>query len=558
MFWKAGNKAYLGNHTKIYSVKSKDYSYKDLYQAMYFGVIYYNAVNLKKLIIIIPEVLINKYKTLLELHHKEGGLIKTWWYNQESENPLSKIKIALVKKGSGAGTIDFAYLDIPIEAEDFFFVYFQGECIYKGFVNNDADISNPKISLEPYHKRFEELLYSHNFEDPTDQSVILQDIIETLEPDTGVHWNPSKVKLDAVEPLVVNYDLEFADKVLDEIIKYNQNKYWGVDIDNDFYVKEDELIKITKRLYNCDDAFFHEVDAKAADYSKIKATEYAVSQKQEDASGSVFIGFVGNDGNSEYPPLEIRNKIRKIQDKKDITEVLSSATALKFAYADLQQNAKPKASVQAKGINLEQYRPKIGDRVLAEGNWEKLFIDINKCENTINWNNTTINTSGIGKNKTNCIRLFYPVYNNISYLDLLKNKQWYKQEKIGFWVKNTSDGERYIEVGFTNDLDDISYTKIFCRLKNVWEWYSIKFEDSFQYIVFKNTDGMLENIYVDEIQMLCTGKKQYIEPVSEISLSFTNDEISCGINLGDLSEEESDELFELRRKIRILEHINQI
>lgn len=561
-FWKISNKAYLGNHSFRYKTKAKDYSYIDIFKTHYYGIAFFGALNIKELVIVETEALLNKYKTLLELHHKEGGLIKTWWWNQESDNPVKKIKFQSTKIGSAAATINFAYLDIPIQAEDYFLIYHKGKVRYKGFVTNDVDISSPTVKLKGKYQRFKELLYSQDFTEYTDQKDIFKDVVESLEPDTGIHWNEEKIKLDDLESIIIKINLDFANDVIEDLLENNQNKYAGVDIDDDFYIKEDELTKIDHYLYNCDDAIYSEVDSDE-DYDDV-VTEYAVSRKKTDEeseessddSTTIFLGFVGNEGNTEYPPLSIRDKIRKIQDKIEVTSVVTDATAKQFGYSKLKSVAKSKKSIKIKKVDIDECDPEIGERCLAESSFRKMFLDINKCISILGWENALV-VNSLGRNKTSCIQLFI-IQSNLTYLDLGENKLWYKQEKIGFWIKNTGSIERYIEVGIATSLEDVTYTKLYCRLPDVWEWYSIPYTKEFRYIVFKNTDTSPYDIYVDDIQVLCVGKKQYIDVISKIDMTFQGSSIDCNLTLGDLSEEESDELFKLKRKIRILEAIAAI
>jgi hypothetical protein len=522
----------------------------------YLGVEYFGAFQFYDIPTPIDvTIIIPFYTTLLELRTKDGGLKKRWYYNQDTDNPIESISIEQTEKGYGICKVQFADLMYPVDASDVIRLYFGGEPVYEGIVDNDVDITVPIMTSSPFWKRLTEVLYTGTHGIGTSVKVVLQDVIQDTQADTGIAWNTDKVDVGISPPLLaVEYNDEVASSVIDKMVEMTgASYYWGVDSDREFFVKRFVYdADLSYRFYSSDEADFSKVTIKE-DYSKIEMTEAVVYKKSETDPEAVYVGTVGDIGNVTYPPIDASNKIRRKVGKITASEFLSDTTALDWAYEVLKKQGENRETVKLTDINLEKYFPDVGDRILAEDDFKRsMFIAVD-CLTDTGWDNVT-EATGEGLNNTDCIKLFADDTNNSVY-DFGRPVQYYKQEKIGLYVKAQID--TVIEVAFSNDSPpDASEWFMFAISDDeVFVYVDMEYKDEFQYIHFKYVAG---DIYVDDIQVFCESKRQIETTIKKVSLKWDEKGIDCSIDCGDIKNPETDELNKLSRKIKILEAINSI
>jgi hypothetical protein len=482
-------------------------------------------------------------------------LKKRWYYNQDTENPIQKIDVEQTEKGYGICKVVFADLMYPVEASDIIRLFFGGSPVYEGIVDNDVDITVPIMTASPFWKRLEEVLYSGSHGVGTSVKVILQDVIEDTQSDTGIIWNVAKVDVGIAPPLLaVDYSDEVASSVIDKMVEMTgASYYWGVDSAREFFVKRFVTTGIPEySFYATDEADFSKVTIKE-DYSKITMTEAVVYKKSDIAPEAVYVGTVGDVGNVSYPPIDASNKIRRKIGKITASEVLSDTTALNWAYEVLKKQGQEIETVKLTDVNLEKYSPAIGDRILAEDEFKKtMFIAID-CTVDDNWSNVT-ESAGEGLNNTDALKLFADSTNNSVY-DFGRAIQYYKQERIGFYIKAPVDTVLEVAFSTTTPPDAGEWFKFSVSDDDIYTYNDFEFKEEFQYIHFKYVAG---DIYIDDIQVFCEHKRQIETTIKKISYKWDSNGISCDLECGDIKNPETDYLNKLARKIKILEAINSI
>lgn len=517
----------------------------------FYGVFQYQTIPTPIVVVVITPY----FTTLLELRTKEGGLKKRWYYNQDTENPIESISIEQTEKGFGICSVVFANLMYPVEAEDIIRLFFGGNAVYEGIVDNDVDISVPKMTASPFWNRLNEVLYSGSFGTGTSVKVILQDVIEDTQADTGIIWNVDKVDVGIAPPLIaVDYSDETASDIIDKMVEMaGASYYWGVDSDREFFVKRFVETGLPDYyFYATDEADFSKITIKE-DYSKVEMTEAVVYKKSETDTNAVYIGSVGNSGNVDYPPIEISNKMRKKVGKITASEVLTDETALNWAYEYLKKQAAEVETVKLQDINLENYVPMIGNRILAEDELKKTMFVAVDCDSTTNWTNVSLET-GQGLNGNSAIKLFNDGSNN-SYYDFGRAIEYYKQERIGLYVKAPVD--TVLEVAFSNSLtpDSSEFMMFAVSDDSLYVYNDFEFKSEFQYIHFKYVAG---DIYLDDIQVFCEHKRQITTTIKKVSLKWETSGITCDIECGNIKNPETDLFNKMNRKIKILEAIASI
>ena len=78
----------------------------------------------------------------------------------EDKCPIVSVEWEMNERLCGAGSITLAYVDFPIDADDYVIVSYNGEKRYRAIVTNTADPKGGVIELMPLSVRFQELLYN--------------------------------------------------------------------------------------------------------------------------------------------------------------------------------------------------------------------------------------------------------------------------------------------------------------------------------------------------------------------------------------------------------------
>jgi hypothetical protein len=537
------------------SFNTNVFFYPDL-RPQFIGGSFIGSHNYRTGIILEPIIITPFLQTFFQIYGRDGGLKKVWYYNQDSDTPAMSLKIEVTKNGSGAGNLKLAYLDFPIQVEDIIIVFIGGEIFYKGFFENDVDVSAPVGIIAPKSKRFKEILYTGSFilEDPRD---ILETVVSATASETGINWDTNKVDFeDPLDPVTIDYADESVYSIVNEMVDRGFNKYWGVDTEDDFFIRESQPTNVVQTFYLGENPVYGGIDVKES-YRRIKMTEAAVYAKRtvtisgEEVTQTEPIGTVGTGG--AYPVLELRKKFRKIQGKLTAPEVLTSDTAvLDWAYGRLtEKEAKVRKTIKLTDFDIINNTLSVGDTIIVEDTDKLTILDLDITDSLVNWSNATI---GTGRFQNDAIVLSS---STDGYYDLKDCTKWYRQEQIGFFIKGTTDQQ--IQIALSDNPTPLSseFKTISLRSTGVFDFYKLDLTSNqeFRFIVFKVT-GV--DITLDEINILCYNRTKHTDEVSSIMINFMPAKVQATIKLGDLIDEESYEMFERDRKIRILENIDRI
>ncbi|MCP4336467.1 MAG: hypothetical protein GY679_01290 [Mycoplasma sp.] len=522
----------------------------------FVGVVFAGSLNFRTGEVLEPTIITPFLQTFFQIYGRDGGLKKVWYYNQDSDSPAMSLKIEVTKNGSGSGTLKLAYLDFPIFVEDIIVVFIGGEIFYKGFFENDVDVSEPTGKISPVSKRLKEILYTGTFtlDDPRD---ILESVITATASETGISWNNAKVDFeDALDPVTIEYQAESVYSIVDEMVDRGFNKFWGVDTEDDFFVEEAQTTIPTQTLYLGENPKYGGIKVKE-DYGKIKMTEAAVYAKRtvtisgEEVTQTELIGTVGTGG--AYPVLDLRKKFRKIQGKLTAPEVLTSDTAvLNWAYGRLtEREAIVRKTITLKDYDIVNYPLSVGDTIKVEDKDKLTILDLDVTESLLNWSGVTLSVGG-GRFSNDAISV------TSGYYDLKDCTKWYRQESIGFFMKGLTDQVVNIYLSENPTPTTSEKTTIVLRTTGTYGYYSINLNrfQEFRYIIFDVQTG--PDIIVDSISTFCYHRLQHTEQVSSITVEYQPAQVKSTVKLGDLIDDESYDSFVMDRKIRILERIDRI
>jgi hypothetical protein len=514
----------------------------------YVGAGYIGARSRRFVTFSVQDIKVDKTPITFKILHKEGGLTKLWHYNSDYEVCFKQIKMELNAYGCGAASIEFAYLDIPIEHDDIFEFWYDEKCIYKGFIENDIDFSNPKADVSPFTKRLKEILFTGTYTAGTNPLIVLQDVIDSAENDSGIKWNAEKINLGSPNTLELKeYKSETSSSIIDDVVATCENRYWGVDTSNELYIAVQNTSVVTKCYFNTDQALYKSITPKK-DTSKIEATEYDVWKNISSVETS--IGKVGNKDNTSYPQTNLSKIIRRKAAKLTVNENFSTVEGLDYAYAKLLSELKEVLTIEVKKVDYYRARPKVMDYIIIEDSYNDSFDNI-------------INEDTVFENINEIDGYYQLFYNNTTskIYQAESNLSFFQAKKIGFFLKTNYAAEDItknppiISIGFAkinDNLDTISYTKIGIRQSGVWEYYEIPYTSSFAYVIFKNTDS-ISNVYMKNLQILCTKKNQYKSNISKISITIDKLGLNCDFSCGRIVDEINDDLFALNKKIEIFE-----
>lgn len=517
----------------------------------YFGVFQDLSIpKISPLIILLPA-----HAVCIEFYTPLGGVKKMWYSTQVSDNLIDTLAVELTFRGCGVCNITFSQLVFPIDGGDIIVIKYLGKTIYRGIVDNDVDLSVPEVTTTPYWKRFGECMYTKTYSAATSVLTILQTLITELSSDTGVTWNLSKVHVaeigTAIPTMSVTYTDERVDDILDDLLKIlGESYYWGVDIENEFYVKRYKDSGNTDyRLYSMDKAIFESVEI-TCDYSKVDMTEAIVYKRSSSGGSAVRVGTVGNTGNTSYPPLDIANKVRRKVGKLTASQYLDDTTSLIWAYETLKSQSRRIDTAEINGLDTTVYVPEIGHRLLVEDGFKASIEDIIDCSVSTGWANATP-ISGVGRDNGYGIQLFSSSEDDALY-DFGRDICYYHQRKIGMFFRGPED--TLITIVFvTNESTETSFS--FSLPNGVLCYRDFDIKTEFRYIRFEYISTATP-VYVSGIVAFCDTKKQVILPVNKIKYSWSSKGADCNVTCGDLTNLETKELEDLMKKVRKLEYIN--
>lgn len=496
----------------------------------------------------------DQYEWNIKLYHSTGGLKKDWYLGQDS-CPVSKLVFELNEKICGAGTIEFAFLDFPIDADDYLEVRYNGALKYRALVDVSVDPKGGSSKLVPYSSRLSELLVNYTYTSKTAYEMLV-DIISNTKTDTNISYSQFLIDTGDTATYTLDYSgYETPKKIIDDIVKNLDNRSWGVRADNIFVVYEPNSTTTQVLLYGFDPAY-SELD-NTKDYTKVKATRYQVFKKNA-ASGDVSrIGEVGYGGS--YPTLEIENYTRKKEIKYTASEeIATDSEALSIAYNNLITSAVYPETTKIKDLRVDKYFPVIGEKIKVQDkieyiqktiiNCESLTNDSNAFQNVGNWNGVTLdNTNYIeGLNSIT----FDNSGSESIWFDFGQVIDFYHPTKIGFMIysnRANSDLQFYLlgNTGYSDGLfsdglysdSDYGILGIYnVDIPNSRSWYYKEFDLTYSNMkkilfTFLGNDSNSITINIDRIQLYIPHQPIYEQNIVKANFTITKDGTDCDVEL---------------------------
>jgi hypothetical protein len=499
------------------------------------------------------------YDWQIRLYYKDGGLKKEWDIGQD-QTSINKINFELNKHICGAGSINFAFLDFPIDVDDYIEFYYQGELKYRALVDVTPDVKGGDVKLIPYSTRLNELFDNSTFTSKT-VSEIIQTVIENNEADTGIEWNSSYIDTGSSSTYSKDYSgYEIIKKIIDENIKSLDDREYGVNPNNIFTIYQPSTT-VDKIIFYGDDPAYTEIEFKQ-DLRKIKATRYQVFKKVAASGETTRIGQVGYGGS--YPTLSIENNVRKKIKKYTVSEkITDDSEALEIAYANLQANAISSEVIKVKELDISKYFPVIGERLTIQDSPEYINYTIIECDSltdddnsilgTGDWTGATLDTTdftdGTGSVKFTSGTMDYTFDQAI---------RIFGDEKISWMMKGTVSGD-YITLNIYSNTGLEKTQKINISTGQVWEYKQVDITGITDILKVEFTYNTVttSTVNIDRIQLFGLYRFEYTANVVQASISITNQGTRCTLTLDDYDIFANDENFENERNIEKLEAISQ-
>lgn len=530
----------------------------------------------------------SQFEWRVVLFHKEGGLKKDWFIGQQ-ECPINKIQFELNKKIMGAGSLEFAFLDFPIDGGDFIEVWFKGDLYYRAKIESTVDPKGGRAKLIPYHVRFQDILVNNVF---TSQTIaeMLETIITETTDDTQVVWNEFFVDTGDDERFTFDYSgYETPKKIIDELVGKLDDREWGVNEDNIFTVYQPEE-EVTKDLFYTYKPAYSSIDVKK-EFTKVSATRYQVFKKVVGGGETERIGQVGY--GSGYPILDIEDELGESRVKKfNVSEYIASDTeALEIAYDNLIAQAVVPTIINVKSVDLDVYKPKIGQKLKLQDKLEYIRRTIINCDSltlddtTMNgmgkWSGVTLDTTNF---VTNVSSVKATLINNLDgfYYDFENIIKFFNPVKIGFMIRSSQACD-CIEWSVGNSIsggwgagawstgawsvsssvsDDLWNTVTPVSIPNGNLWYYREFtltSSDFRFIGFRLNETLSSSIDVniDRINLYLPHKSVYENNVVKADIVIERGGYDANMQMNQYDLFANDRDFKNQRRIEKIENIMQ-
>jgi hypothetical protein len=518
-------------------------------------------------------------KWALGWYHKSGGLKKKWFMGEDG-CPIESIEFEMNERLCGAGKITLAYVDFPIDADDYVIVSHNGIKRYRALVVNTADPKGGEIDLMPYSIRFQELLYNGSFAAKT-IAEIFETIINDKFDDTGIVYNSVYIDTGSAETFTIEYEYETCSKIFKDLMKRLDDRYWGIDVNNILHIYTDNT-EVDQYLYQTDNPVMTDIEIDK-DYDDIKVTRSQVFKKSGTSGQTVRVGQVGYGGS--YPILPIEKIVRKKEGKITVSEVLSDAEALDYAYAKLQADTQIPLSIDMSNLDLSRYFPKVRHLIKCQDRTETILRTIIDCDSTTSWSgDVTISLATDdyceGSGSISCE--FTAAVKNILY-DLSELKHWKNIQKINFMMKADYAGD-YLELfvysgespylvdvdEYLVDVDEYlgaygstyNFTQTFhVPTGGVWILYEFDVSDypAFEYFGIRCVENppAASTINLDRVEIYADYRTEYEANIKEIKFVIDSGGDKCDTVLNKVNSGANDLLFALDEKIKRIEAVNQ-
>jgi len=528
----------------------------------------------------------SQFKWKVKLFHKDGGIKKDWVIGQSS-CPISSLQFELNKKLCGAGSIEFSFLDFPVDGGDFIEVFFDGSIKYRAKIESSVDPKGGTAKLIPYSIRLQELLVNNSFASKT-ISEMLQTIIEAVQDDTNISWNSFYVDTGETDTYTLDYsNYETPKKIIDELVGKLDDREWGVNANNIFVVYQPETT-VTKYLLNTYTPYFSSLDSKK-EYTKIKATRYQVFKK---GSGTAELSRIGQVGyGSGYPVLDIEDELGESRvDKFIVSEYINDDNeALDIAYGDLKAKANVPQITNVKDVNLDYFFPTIGQKIKIQDKIEYIRRTIINCDALNNddntminggvWNNATLDSVNYVTNAQSVKRSVITAYDDIFY-DLGKITKFTNAVKIGFMIRSSqatdklewSTGDSIAGSWGIGTWSSGTWSSVSSGADNLWNtvtplnilngglWYYMQFNvlsTDFRYfgIRLNTTLTAAIDINIDRIDLYIPDQPTFEENIVKATIDIKRGGYNCNMTLNDYDIFANDDDFINKKRLEKIESV---
>ena len=324
--------------------------------------------------------------------HRTGGLKKQWILGADG-CPVTSIKFELNLGGCGAGEIDLAKIDFPIDPDDTVKIFYTGVAKYQGWVKTSPDPKGGQVQLNAMKLKLSRALVSYNSTDTLDN--ILKTIITGLNSGYNLYYSTSMINTGAgATTYALVYVNVYANTVMDDLITRMTGRYWGVD-ENGFVFVRPLSSTLQDTLNYVDDPAYTGIQV-TTDYSGIDITRAYVVCKANSGAGTNPVQTIGAGPStvgypgSSYPynaALPIETIVGVKEGIVTIPDYVVTADGLAYAYTMLG-NQSYLTSITVSGVRLEKYNPPnpiVTRKIQIQDSEEYQLALLDACDNNTWW-----------------------------------------------------------------------------------------------------------------------------------------------------------------------------
>lgn len=453
-----------------------------------------DAVNIFKPPIIITTIALANYdKWRVDWYHRSGGDVNSFALGSEN-CPIESFKFEENLKLMGAADINLAYIDFLIHSDDTVDIYYGNDKIYHGIVDEEPEPKGfDSIKLIPRSQLLDEAIIDISCSNLSAQA-ILSLIIAEVTARTGINWNDALINTGESDLYTIDFNNVTAKKAIDTMVDKLDNRYWGVDVNNNFRVYTLDT-EVTAVMTDGDDQWYSKIKRKY-NYGKVKATRYQCLKKGATSGQQDYVGQVGYDlAGGSYPTLAIEKLKRRIEDVFTVSEEnVTDAFVLDLAYSKLTKNAVLDDTITINDVRIDKVNEDIGTYFKVIDSYERQlvpFLDSNYnsiTSSVTNWTGATLYTDDY-VNGTGCIQMAgsNPT-NSAVYYDFGEILHFVDLQKICFMAYSDEVTGNVVEVSLSDTLGNLFNTnyQILFNNSKLWEAKYIQpTETSFRYIGFR-------------------------------------------------------------------------
>lgn len=520
-----------------------------------------------------------EYPWRIDWFHRQGGLKKQWFYGS-SDCPISSMTFEENLKGSGDGSITFAYIDFPIDPDDYVRIYYNGTVKYSGIVDIQPDPKSGLVTLLPLHTRYDQLLYNGSFTTQT-AAQILAVVVPAMQTDSGILYNAAYIDTGSTSTITITYDYETPSKIIDDLIDALDDRFWGVDANGYFYVRAYDTSSSGDVLANDNPAYSsitHELD-----YSGIEATRYQVYRKTA-AGETTRAGQVGFGGS--YPILPIETIFRRIDKKLTVPEtVASDSQALAFAYATLKAQTWSE-TLTVNDVILDRWEPGIGKLYRIQDEDDVILTTIIPCDTTDGWVGATLDTSDYVEGTASITATLQNQGDEIQYA-FPGQHIYLNMQRLGFMIKSDTYGDfltvkitygasyhryayssgcyscgAYSEGDTTGDETEQTVFVNTVNIPTAGVWLYIDFAatlpvSKIEWVMNQTTSSPVV-INIDRVQAVREYRTEYIDNVVQINYDIQPEGDNVTVKLNSYNTKANDNIFKLETKLNTVNGILQV